>query len=74
MILQAADMLRPGGLLLYSTCTFAPEEDEEVVSHLLENRPDMELLELPEYEGFTSGVPNGKRRSVTYTQRTSLSP
>ena len=57
LILQAADMLRPGGLLLYSTCTFAPEEDEEVVSHLLENRPDMELLELPEYEGFTSGVP-----------------
>ena len=57
LILQAADMLRPGGLLLYSTCTFAPEEDEEVVSHLLENRPDMELLELPEYKGFTSGVP-----------------
>ena len=53
----AARMLVPGGRLVYSTCTFAPEEDEEVVSHLLENRPDMELLELPEYEGFTSGVP-----------------
>ena len=49
LILQAADMLRPGGQLLYSTCTFAPNEDEEVISYLLENRPDMELLELPTY-------------------------
>ncbi len=57
LILQAADMLRPGGQLLYSTCTFAPDEDEGVVSYLLENRPDMELMELPAYEGFTPGVP-----------------
>ena len=41
LILQAADMLRPGGYLLYSTCTFAPQEDEGTVSYLLENRPDM---------------------------------
>lgn len=57
LILQAADMLCPGGQLLYSTCTFAPKEDEEVVSYLLENRPDMVLLELPAYEGFAPGVP-----------------
>ena len=57
LILQAADMLHPGGQLLYSTCTFAPNEDEEVVSYLLENRPDMVLLELPAYEGFAPGVP-----------------
>ena len=50
-------MLRPGGQLLYSTCTFAPDEDEGVVSWLLENRPDIELIELPSYEGFTPGVP-----------------
>lgn len=65
LILQAADMLRPGGQLLYSTCTFAPDEDEGVVSWLLENRPDMELIELPSYEGFTPGVPewgNGNPR------------
>jgi NOL1/NOP2/fmu family ribosome biogenesis protein len=57
LILQAADMLRPGGLLLYSTCTFAPQEDEAVISFLLKERPEMELLDLPEYEGFTSGYP-----------------
>ena len=57
LILQAADMLRPGGLLLYSTCTFAPEEDEGTVSYLLENRRDMTLLELPRRPGFSFGVP-----------------
>ena len=57
LILQAADMLRPGGLLLYSTCTFAPTEDEGVVSWLLENRPDMKLLEIPQHSGFSPGIP-----------------
>lgn len=57
LILNAADMLRPGGQLLYSTCTFSPEEDEETVSYLLEQRPEMELLEMEPYEGFSPGVP-----------------
>ena len=57
LILQAADMLRTGGLLLYSTCTFAPTEDEGVVSWLLEKRPDMKLLEIPQHSGFSPGVP-----------------
>lgn len=57
LILLAADMLRPGGMLLYSTCTFAPAEDEEVVSFLLKERPEMELLEIPGYEGFSHGIP-----------------
>ena len=55
--LKAADMLRPGGMLLYSTCTFSPCEDEEVVAYLLRQRPDMELMEMPGYEGFSSGRP-----------------
>lgn len=65
LIMQAADMLRPGGLLLYSTCTFAPDEDEGTVSYLLEQHPDMEIVEIPGYEGFSHGVPawgNGDER------------
>ena len=64
LILQAADMLRPGGQLLYSTCTFAPNEDEGVVSYLLENRPDMEAYGtscLRRFRSRSSGM--GKRRS-----------
>ena len=47
-ILEAAyAMLRPGGMLLYSTCTFAPEENEEQIRTLLRNHADMHVEELP---------------------------
>src|SRR5699024_2130831 len=34
---EAMKMLKTGGELVYSTCTFAPEEDEQIVAWLLEN-------------------------------------
>ena len=37
---QAAKLVRPGGLLVYSTCTFAPQEDEEAVESFLSEHPD----------------------------------
>lgn len=37
---HAAVMLRPGGTLVYSTCTFSPEEDEDAVSRFLSRHPD----------------------------------
>ena len=46
LIVRAYDLLRPGGVLVYSTCTFAPEENESVVAHLLEVR-DALLTPLP---------------------------
>ena len=39
----AARLLRPGGRLVYSTCTFAPEEDEEAVTAFLARHPDFAL-------------------------------
>jgi NOL1/NOP2/sun family putative RNA methylase len=38
LILRAFDLLKAGGILVYSTCTFAPEENEEVVAHLVRER------------------------------------
>ncbi len=58
IIRQAAAMLRPGGRMLYSTCTFSPEEDEQVIASLLETDPEMELLPIPMSEGFTCGKPD----------------
>ncbi len=40
---NAAQMLRGGGRLVYSTCTFAPEEDEDVVRSFLQRHPDFFL-------------------------------
>ncbi|MBW4083158.1 RsmB/NOP family class I SAM-dependent RNA methyltransferase [Paenibacillus sp. S150] len=44
-ILQdACRMLKPGGRLAYSTCTFNRKENEEMISRLLDSCPDMELI------------------------------
>lgn len=45
LISIAYEMLKPGGLLMYSTCSFSKEEDEDVISHLLTNS-DAEIIEL----------------------------
>ena len=39
---SGAAMLRPGGRLVYSTCTFAPEEDEMAVAEFLSRHPEFE--------------------------------
>jgi 16S rRNA (cytosine1407-C5)-methyltransferase len=60
LLLSAFDALKPDGQLLYSTCAFAPEENERVVAYLLERRPAADVLPLalptavPAVEGLTS--------------------
>ncbi|MFT7698363.1 MAG: 16S rRNA (cytosine967-C5)-methyltransferase [Candidatus Krumholzibacteriia bacterium] len=39
---KAADMLVPGGRLMYATCSLEPEENDQVISALLEQRSDLE--------------------------------
>lgn len=57
IIEQALPMLKPGGMLLYSTCTFSPLENEGTVEKILESDADMELVEMEGYEGFENGRP-----------------
>lgn len=50
---SAKQALKPGGVLVYSTCTFSPEENEGVVTRFLEENPDF----VPEDSGVTFGRP-----------------
>ena len=43
---SAASMVRPGGLLVYSTCTFAPQENEETVESFLTRHPEFSSEEV----------------------------
>ncbi len=54
---HAARLVRPGGRLVYATCTFNPEENEGTVARFLSAHPDFELLEPPRLPGFASGRP-----------------
>lgn len=56
IILYAFDMLKPGGMMFYSTCTFSPLENEGVITHLLRERKDADILAMEDYEGFSPGL------------------
>ncbi|MDR0454085.1 MAG: hypothetical protein LBH05_04655 [Deferribacteraceae bacterium] len=57
LILAAFDCLRQDGSLVYSTCTFSPEENEGVILHLLDNRDNAELINLnSSYSKGISGI------------------
>ena len=47
LIIMCYRMLKPGGKMVYSTCSFSYEEDEEVVNYLL-NKTDAVLQDIPE--------------------------
>ena len=52
---DAVKMLANGGELVYSTCTWAPEENEEIVAWLLDEFP-LELVDIPMLNGMTPGI------------------
>ena len=51
----AAAVLAPGGQLVYSTCTFAPEEDEGQVAAFLQRHPEFELADALGNVDYTFG-------------------
>lgn len=50
---SAARMLKKGGYIIYSTCTYSKLEDEDTVLEFLKRHEDFEIGVLPMYEGFT---------------------
>ena len=54
LLLHASRLLKPGGTLVYATCTFAPEENEGVVSWLLRKTDGRLSLEPMDFVGIPS--------------------
>jgi NOL1/NOP2/sun family putative RNA methylase len=54
---QAARMVKDGGHLAYTTCTFSVEENEGVLSAFLSRHPEYDLVQIPPYEGFQPAKP-----------------
>lgn len=46
---NAATMLKAGGTIVYSTCTFSKEENEDVIEHFLERHSDFTLEEMERF-------------------------
>ncbi|MGL4361951.1 MAG: RsmF rRNA methyltransferase first C-terminal domain-containing protein [Cellulosilyticaceae bacterium] len=55
---QAHLMLKENGMMLYSTCTFAPEENEIMIGHFLKEHPEYSIVPLKGIGGIQQGMPN----------------
>lgn len=52
LIQACINMLKDGGKLVYSTCTFDVREDEEIIQYALDNNSNIKLLPIEKYDGF----------------------
>lgn len=55
ILTSAAKMLTPGGRLVYSTCTFSPEENEGMIAEFLNNHQDFRLVPVEHSDYFSPG-------------------
>jgi 16S rRNA (cytosine967-C5)-methyltransferase len=66
---NAASLLKPGGMLVYSTCSLEPEEGEAQIANLLVRREDLRLDPLQPEDVFGQGEwikPSGCLRTFPY--------
>lgn len=70
-ILEAAsEMLKPGGRLVYSTCTFNPKENEEVIARFLSLHHDFDISLVPHYQYYKPGRPEWTENTLPDIQKT----
>lgn len=56
ILTEAVKMLRPGGTLIYSTCTFAPEEDEQIIAWAIAHL-GLTVVPIAKSDGIADGRP-----------------
>ena len=62
---SGAGLVKPGGVLVYSTCTIEPEENEEVVAAFCARHPGFRLEKPGDWPGDLAGVLDGAGRIAT---------
>lgn len=69
LIKRGFELLKPGGTLVYSTCTFSPEENEEVVEWLIENLNAVpEKIEIPGLKHI-NGIENWRGKFFSHNDK-----
>jgi NOL1/NOP2/fmu family ribosome biogenesis protein len=66
---QAARMVKPGGTLAYTTCTFSPEENEGVIANFLNQHPDFKIKPIPIINGMRRAMPEWIGQSQDHVVR-----
>lgn len=74
ILASAMKMLKPGGTLVYSTCTFAPEEDEQVAAWLLATYPELSMAAIKKFPGMDDGRPDWADGNPALKQAVRLFP
>ena len=70
MIVSGFNALKPNGLMIYCTCSFAPEENEMMIQHLLNNHKDAKIEPLNYgMNGLTSFSKYQFAEKMAYTKR-----
>lgn len=67
ILAHAYDLLAPGGMILYSTCTFSKAEDEDQVLAFLADHGDLEAVPIPDQAGF-SRLTDDKGESLPFVR------
>ncbi len=66
----AAGMLCDGGRLVYSTCTFSPEENEGSISRFLKRHPEFSIVSVKKYEGMSDGKATWTKEAASQIEDT----
>lgn len=66
ILADAARLVRPGGVLVYATCAFSPQEDEGTIARFLEDHPNFEVLKVAQHTGFSPGRPDWLEDQLAY--------
>lgn len=71
---HAGQLVRPGGTLAYSTCTFNQAENEGSVSRFLAANPAFHLEPIPLQEGFSAGIQREGDRGIDFSRAVRIWP